>query len=79
MKKQFSPKFNTKKGNLDEAIPVSNKLIDKISYTLSQEFEEKNRLYAYRQKIYDYLKRSIIYEIAHDRIDLADVKLSLMV
>jgi CHAT domain-containing protein len=62
------------KGNVDQAIQISNLLIKKIDQ-LSGRFENRNRLYAYRQKIYDYLKRSIIYEIDNNQLDMAYSKL----
>lgn len=63
-----------KKGNINKALETSGQLIHKIEL-LSSRFEIVDKLVLYRQKIYDYLKNSVIYEIHNNRIDSAFVKL----
>jgi CHAT domain-containing protein/Tfp pilus assembly protein PilF len=61
-------------GNINEAIQLSNKLIDAID-VLSHKINNPQRLIAYQQKINKYLKEAIIYELRLNRLDSALVKL----
>ncbi len=67
-------KVEEQKGNLGQAISISNRLIHEIK-TISYRFYDTDRLISYRQKIHDYLKDAIHYEIQLKRIDSAFVKL----
>lgn len=61
-------------GNIEKAIEMSNALTYKIE-NLSARFINKNRLTAFRQKIYDYLKNSVLNEISRHQLDSAFIKL----
>lgn len=62
-------------GNIKKAILLSNQLIKRIEVISSQP-NNKERLPAFRQKIYDYIKNAVTYEIQNNRIDSAFVKLA---
>jgi len=62
------------KGNLIQAINISNQLIHAIE-NVSVRFVHSNRLAAFRQKTYDYLKQAVVYEIYRNQLDSAVIKL----
>jgi len=63
-----------RKGNLNQAIAITNKIIFNIE-EVSRRFVQSNRLAAFRQKMYDYLKQAVLYEIYRNRLDSAFIKL----
>ncbi len=62
------------KGDLNAAINITNQLINTVE-ELSGRFEQPHRLAAFRQKMYDYLKQAVLYEIYRNRVDSALIKL----
>jgi tetratricopeptide (TPR) repeat protein len=73
--KALQSEIQFQQANIDRAIDISNTLIDKID-EISTSFENSHRLYAYRQKIYDYIKRAVYYEIKNNQLDQAYAKLN---
>jgi CHAT domain-containing protein len=67
-------RIEEREGHIEKAVAISNRLIYGID-SLSSQFVKTDLLVAYRQKIYDYLKNAIVYEISNQRIDSAFVKL----
>ncbi len=63
------------KGNMNKAVRISNRMI-KIIDVLTQKFKNTQRLIAYQQKINNYLKKAIVYEIKLNRLDSAFIKLN---
>ena len=66
--------LESKLGNINNAIQISNKLEYKIK-ELSRKFTDRYNLTIFLQRSYDYLKKAAIYEIESGRIDSAFVKL----
>ncbi len=64
-----------KEGNLVKALDISNGLVNEIETVIRQGFEDSKRLISYHQKIYDYLKNVVTYEILLGRLDDAFTKL----
>jgi len=64
-------------GKIDFAIKKSNQLIDKVE-ELSLIINELDHLIFFRQKVCDYLKDAVVYELQKGRIDSAFVKLDYM-
>jgi len=62
-------------GNLEKAVETSNRLIAEIENIIHSGFEGSRRLISYHQKIYDYLKKAVTYEIQLERLDYAFTKL----
>ncbi len=62
-------------GKTAQAIESSNQFLDKIE-ELSSRFDNIDLLMSYRQKIYDFLKDAVSYEIAFQRRASAFVKLN---
>lgn len=60
--------------NISAAVQTSNQLIYAVE-SLSSRFNNFDRLMAYRQKVYDFLKDAVFYEIVNRRLDSAFVKL----
>ena len=73
--KALQAEIQFRQDNTDKAIAISNGLINKID-EVSAGFVNSHRLYAYRQKIYDYLKRAVYYEIKKNQLDQAYAKLT---
>ncbi|MDZ7288918.1 MAG: CHAT domain-containing protein [candidate division KSB1 bacterium] len=67
-------KIQYQKGNIAQAVESSNRLLLEIE-EMSSRFNNADRLMAYRQKIYDFLKNAVFYEITLHRPDSAFVKL----
>lgn len=63
-----------RESNLEKAVELSNRLLREIEH-MSLRFRYVDRLTSYRQKIYGYLKKAVLYEIRLNRIDSAFVKL----
>jgi CHAT domain-containing protein len=61
-------------GNVSQAVASSNRLLPVIE-ELSTRFSNPARLIAYRQKVYDFLKYAVLYEIALQHQDAAFAKL----
>ena len=64
-------------GDLDKAIQQSNQLIKEIE-ALHSRFIDIDNLTMFCQKIHDYLKRAVIYELKKGRVDSAFIKLDYM-
>lgn len=64
-----------KEGDLEKAVETSDRLINEIETIIRLGFEDSRRLISYHQKIYDYLKNAVIYEILRNRLDYAFAKL----
>jgi CHAT domain-containing protein len=62
-------------GDLQQAIAISNQCVQAIE-EVSRGFEDANRLAAFRQRMYDYLKQAVLYEIYCNRLDSALTKLN---
>jgi len=62
-------------GNLENAVLTSKRLIPKIENIFSR-FNNENRMISFLQKIYDYLKEAVIYELQYQRADSAYVLLN---
>ncbi|MBV6504991.1 MAG: hypothetical protein ILNGONEN_00547 [Syntrophorhabdaceae bacterium] len=61
-------------GDIVGAVKTSNQLVDAIE-SLSSRFNNVDRLMAFRQKNYNFLKSAVCYEIAYQRLDSAYYKL----
>lgn len=61
-------------GHLDKAIQYSNELIKEVEI-VSDHFMGRDNLIVYRQKVHDYLKQAVVYEIRKERFDSAFIKL----
>jgi len=61
-------------GNYEKTDHHSNALLNHIE-KMSTGFSKRSLLTSYRQKVYDYLKNSVVYELALNRIDSAFIKL----
>ena len=61
-------------GDVARAVSLSGILENKIE-KMSVRFKNPDRLIAYRQKIYDYLKNGVLYELHAGRIDSAFARL----
>ncbi len=70
----MSAKIEAQQGRSDNAARISEIVIQDIE-ELSSRFDSPERLAAYRQKIYDYLKEAVIYEISNKRFVSAFQKL----
>ncbi|MDZ7260953.1 MAG: CHAT domain-containing protein, partial [candidate division KSB1 bacterium] len=66
-----------KEGKIDEAIQRSNQLISLVE-KLSLRFSDLDNLTAYHQKVHDYLKEAVIYELEKGRLDSAFIKLDYL-
>lgn len=67
-------KIAQEQGDLENAISISNQLIEEIE-SFSARFRETERLVLYRNKIDEHLKSAVLYEIQRNRRDLAWEKL----
>jgi len=64
-------------GHLDEAIRLSNQLIHKIDW-MGDQFDNDDNLTVYIQKVYQFVKNAVQYEIDNNRLDSAYVKLDFL-
>ncbi len=63
-----------RQGHLNHAIKSANQLLFTINI-MSSRFKHPDRLMAYRHRIYEYLKNTVLYEVALQRYDSAFIKL----
>jgi len=67
-------RIHYKEGNIAQAVESSNELRHAIK-EMSARFNYSDRLIAYRQKVYDFLKNAALYDIALQRQEIAWAKL----
>jgi len=63
-----------RKNEVERAVEISDKMLIEIE-NLSADYYQTLRLTSFRQKIYKYLKRSVLYEIHNQRPEEAFIKL----
>jgi CHAT domain-containing protein len=66
-----------KQGDLDKAIQASNRLINEVEF-LSSRLKNIDNLTTFHQKVHDYLRRAVMYELEKGRTDSAFVKADYM-